>query len=87
MSRARPRAATMLGIIGLDLPVAFVLTMMLLPVWTTVERRWGIESVGHSGPATWCFVLVFVCVVVLTLGAYLHRLGRPPATADGGAPR
>ena len=87
MRRPRPRAATMLGIIVLDLPVAFALTMMLLPVWTTIERRSGIESVGHSGPATWCFVLVYVCVVALSLGTYLYRLGRASVGADGGVPR
>ena len=82
MRRSRPRAATIAGIIVLDLPVAFVLTMMLQPFWSAIERRWGIESVGHSGPATWCFVLVFVCVVVLSLGSYLHRLGRPASATD-----
>ena len=86
MSRARPRATTMIGILVIDLMVAFVLTMMLLPLWSAIERRWGIESIGHSGPATWCFVLVFVCVAALSLGKYLHGLGRPPAP-DGDAPR
>ena len=82
MSRVRPRVTTIAGIVVLDAPVAFVLTMMLLPLWSTIERRLGIESVGHSGPATWCFVLVFVCVVALSVGTYLHRLGRPTAADD-----
>jgi hypothetical protein len=86
MRRARPRATTMIGIIVIDLMVAFVLTVMLVPLWTTIERRWGIESIGHSGPATWCFVLVFVCVLVLSIGKYLHGLGRPPAP-DADAPQ
>ena len=82
MSRARPRAATIAGIIVLDLPVAFALTMMLTPMWSTIERRWGIEALGHSGPATWCYVAVFVCVVIVSLAAYLRRLGRPAAGED-----
>lgn len=82
MSRARPRAATIAGIILLDLPVAFVLTMMLAPLWSTIERRWGIEALGHSGPATWCFVVVFVCVVIISIAAYLRRLGRPPVASE-----
>lgn len=77
MSRARPRAAAIAGIIVLALPVAFVLTMMLAPVWSAIERRWGIESLGHSGPAAWCYALVFACVVVVSLAAYLWRLDRP----------
>ena len=85
MSRTGPRAATIAGIIVLNLPVAFVLTMMLVPLWSAIERRWGIESIGHSGPAPWCYSVVFVCVVLLSLGAYLRRLGEP-ASPDEGAP-
>ena len=86
MSRVRPRAATIAGIIVLDLPVAFVLTMMLAPLWSTIERRWGIEALGHSGPATWCFAAVFVCVAIVSLAVYLRRLARP-AAPDGSALR
>ena len=82
MSRARPRAAAIAGIVVLALPVAFVLTMMLAPVWSAIERRWGIESLGHSGPATWCYALVFVCAVLVSLAAYLWRLGGPAEQAD-----
>jgi hypothetical protein len=82
MSHARPRAATIAGIVVLDLPVAFVLTMMLTPLWSTIERRWGIEALGHSGPATWCYVVVFGCVVIVSLATYLGRLGRPAAAGE-----
>ena len=41
------------------LPAAFVSTIALLPVWRGVEGRWGIEAVGHSGPAGWCYVLTY----------------------------
>ena len=56
--------------------------MMLAPVWSAIERRWGIESLGHSGPATWCYALVFVCAVSVSLAAYLWRLGGPAEQAD-----
>ena len=48
------------------LPVSFVVTLVLLPLWLAIESRWQIESVGHSGPATWCFVCVYT---MLSLGA------------------
>jgi hypothetical protein len=79
MSRRWQRAATVIGIVALSLPVTFVLTMMLMPLWSAIERRWGIESVGHSGPAVWCFWVVFACVTTLSLGAYVIRLARPEA--------
>jgi hypothetical protein len=76
MSRIAHRAATIAGILVLDLPVTFVLTMMLVPLWSAIERRWGIESVGHSGPALWCYAAVLACVVVLSLGTYAIRSSR-----------
>jgi hypothetical protein len=86
MSSARPRAATIAGIIVLNVPVAFVLTMMLVPLWSAIERRWGIESVGHSGPAPGCYSAVFVCVAALSIGVYLYRLGSPAAPDEGVQP-
>ncbi len=45
------------------LPVAFVVTILLYPFWSWIEMSYGIESVGHSGPADWCFGLVYVLLV------------------------
>jgi hypothetical protein len=36
------------------LPVAFGVTILLYPIWSWIETSYGIESVGHSGPADWC---------------------------------
>jgi hypothetical protein len=73
MNRTWHRAGTVVGIVALSLPVTFFLTMVLMPVWSEIERRWGIESVGHSGPAGWCFIAVFVCVVATSVTVYLVR--------------
>ena len=43
----------------LALPVAFVVTFLLGPFWDWFERVSGIESLGHSGPADWCFVAIY----------------------------
>ena len=56
--------ATVALIVLLGVPVTFAATIALLPLWSTIERRYGIESVGHSGPADWCFWLVFVIYLV-----------------------
>jgi hypothetical protein len=47
-------------------PMAFIATILLLPLWSWIEAGYGIESVGHSGPADWCFWSVYG---VLALGA------------------
>ena len=55
-------------IVLLGLPVTIFVTIALLPLWSAIERRYGIESVGHSGPADWCFWTVFVVYLAVTLG-------------------
>ena len=47
-------------------PAAFIVTLLLYPFWSWIEAIYRIESVGHSGPADWCFVVVYgVFLVVL----------------------
>jgi hypothetical protein len=46
------------------LPVAFGVTILLYPIWSWIETSYGIESVGHSGPADWCFGLVYGVLAV-----------------------
>jgi hypothetical protein len=53
-------------------PLSFVVTIMLFPLFRWFEAFSGIESVGHSGPAEWCFYLVYGS---LLLGALLALKG------------
>ena len=41
------------------IPAAFITTLLLYPLWSWIEATYGLESVGHSGPADWCFMLVY----------------------------
>ena len=67
-----------LTIVLLSLPVSVLVTLLLLPLWRWLEQHVGIESVGHSGPAEWCFAATFVgCVAALaSLYAFRVRAGR-----------
>jgi len=47
------------------IPAAFIITFMLYPLWSWIEATYGIESVGHSGPADWCFFAIFGVLVAL----------------------
>jgi len=51
--------AGIVGIALIALPCAFVITLLLMPLWSWIEARFHIESVGHSGPAGWCFFAVY----------------------------
>mgnify|MGYP003350290611 CR=1 FL=1 len=53
------------------LPIAFFVTILLLPLWSWVEATYGIESVGHSGPADWCFAVTYVLVFLAALSVRL----------------
>ena len=48
--------AVRLGLTAVAVPVALAVTLLLYPVWSWLERTTGIESVGHSGPAGWCYL-------------------------------
>ncbi len=55
-----------LAILLLSVPVAAVATILLMPLWTWVERELAIEAVGHSGPAVWAFLSVYSIIVLAT---------------------
>ncbi len=41
------------------LPAAVVITLVSSPIWSWLEARTGIEAYGHSGPAPWCYLLIY----------------------------
>jgi hypothetical protein len=47
------------AIVLIGMPISLAATFALMPLWSMIERRYGIESVGHSGPSDWCFWVVF----------------------------
>ena len=61
----RKRTALLVLLIGavVALPVALVGTFMLWRFWDWFEKKTGIESLGHSGPANWCFVAAYVLLL------------------------
>ena len=49
-------------------------TVLLFPFWSWFEAFTGIESLGHSGPANWCYVLMFVIIATgLTFGLVVQK--------------
>jgi hypothetical protein len=57
---------------------AFWVTILLVPLWRWIEADFGIEAIGHSGPAEWCFYLVFTILLAPALYAFWRawRSGR-----------
>jgi hypothetical protein len=61
------------GALLLSAALTVPVTLLLLPVWSWMESATGIEAVGHSGPAEWCYLAVFA---LLASGAALLLLAR-----------
>jgi hypothetical protein len=76
MKRSVTRFLIVLGILLVSMPPAFILTIALMPLWSHVEATYGIESVGHSGPANWCFELVYVVVVAMVAAGFAAVMRR-----------
>jgi uncharacterized membrane protein YphA (DoxX/SURF4 family) len=46
------------------MPVAVVITFFTFPFWRWFEETNGIESFGHSGPAEWCYLAVYLFTII-----------------------
>ncbi len=63
------RAITFLVLALLCVPLAVVVTLLTWQAWGWFEAATGIESLGHSGPASWCYVFVYA-VLLSFVGAF-----------------
>jgi hypothetical protein len=61
------RSAIAIAILLVAFPLTFITTFLLLPLWSWIEERYGIESVGHSGPADWCFYVILVLWITIAV--------------------
>lgn len=61
----------LLIIIIIAVPLSIVVTIVLSPFWSWFETSTGIESLGHSGPAEWCYLFIFLILIAAITGTYL----------------
>lgn len=62
----------LLAVLAIAAPLSIMATILLFPLWSWLEAATGIEAVGHSGPAEWCYVTVFF--VIATSGVLIVLL-------------
>jgi hypothetical protein len=62
---------SLLIIIIITVPLSIVVTIVLSPFWSWFEASTGIESLGHSGPAEWCYLVIFLLLSAVITGTYL----------------
>lgn len=70
------RTLSVLGILMIAVPASIVTTIVLLPLWSWVEASTGIESIGHSGPAGWCYAAVFLILAGAVATAFIRHVSR-----------
>jgi len=58
--------------------VTLVTACLLCPFWDWVETKYGVESLGHSGPALWCYAAVLVTYGVIGIAALVFWKWRTP---------
>jgi hypothetical protein len=86
VKRGAVRLLAALALLVGAFPLAFILTIVLMPLWSHIEAAYAIESVGHSGPADWCFEVTYSVVVVL-VGAVAIAFGRSRSQRYRRSPR
>lgn len=59
-------------IAAIAMPIGAVVTILLTPLWRWVESATGLESIGHSGPANWCFVAIYILTVLTAIVVWLR---------------
>lgn len=67
-----------IGAIFLAVPAGIVATIFLHPFWSWLETTAGVECVGHSGPAAWCYVVMVIAsaaLLVLLTQLFVRRSG------------
>lgn len=68
------RAISLLPIALMAGPLSLALTLVLNPFWSWIEFRLGIEAIGHSGPAGWCYLVAYFGVVLALCGCLRRRI-------------
>lgn len=74
-----------LGVALISIPIALLLTLLLVPFWSWLEATTGYESIGHSGPAGWCVLVVYFVVLTIAgvIWSRLEKKKRNPTAESG----
>lgn len=69
MKQFMRRIAVAFAVLALCMPIGLMVVYLLYPLWAWLEGAFGVEAVGHGGPAAWCYLVVYVTLVVV--GAFM----------------
>ena len=62
-----------LAVLVIAMPLTLIVTFLLYPLWSWLDVIAGIESLGHSGPANWCYESVYLVLVIVGVRYTLRK--------------
>lgn len=64
-----------LAIVILTAPLALFIGLISVPLLRWLEMHYPIEVIGHSGPADWVFIAIYVVLIIVAgiLWSFLIR--------------
>ena len=68
-------AAIAIAILLACFPAAAVLTILTSPMWSGFEDLTSLEAYGHSGPAEWCYLVMYGLLVGIATVVW-QKVGR-----------
>lgn len=71
MKRPFGTVLSLLIIIIIAVPLSILVTIVLSPFWSWFEASTEIESLGHSGPAEWCYLVTYLLLAAIITVVYL----------------
>jgi len=78
--RARIKLLVMAFVLAIIcIPLAFIITVFSNPFWLWIEKTISVESVGHSGPAEWCYITVYL-LLISSSGLILLKISKRKTT-------
>ncbi len=63
----------MMAVMVVAVPLTLMVTFLLYPLWSWLDVIAGIESLGHSGPASWCYELIYLVLVIIGVRYVLRK--------------
>jgi hypothetical protein len=62
-----------MAVLVIAVPLTLIATFLLYPLWSWLDVIAGIESLGHSGPANWCYESVYLVLVIAGVRYVLRK--------------
>jgi hypothetical protein len=62
-----------MAVLVIAVPLTLIVTFLLYPLWSWLDVIAGIESLGHAGPANWCYESVYLVLVIIGVRYLLRK--------------